>query len=241
MKILVTNDDGIRAQGIGILVDFLKKRFPNDEILVVAPSSEMSAVSQKLTLRKGLEVKKENIFEGINAYSVSGTPTDCVKIALVLLKYKPDIVFSGINKGYNSGNDILYSGTISACFEAGLENILGIALSCSMHSFDGVRYLDNIFDYLEENNYFPGTKIININIPIEPKTIGITYQGVLPFVSSYEKKEDGLYYLEGHPFLESGLKDKESDVYAINNHQVSISFLTPNRTDIKMYDKYKNK
>lgn len=242
MKILITNDDGIKAEGLRLLVDFLKEIYihKEDEIWVVAPFSEMSAVSQKLTLREGLDIKKEeNLFEGVKAYSVTGTPTDCIKVAICFLNYTPDIVFSGINKGYNIGNDILYSGTISAVFEASLKNIKGIAISCSNKTFEGTAYLGTIFSYLEEHQFFPLAKIININIPISPNHICITRQGRLPFVSYYEQKKDGLYYLQGHPDLTDGLIDVDLDVYAINHQQVSISFLTPNRTDEEVFRIYK--
>lgn len=240
MKILVTNDDGIHAEGIKILVEFLKKRFLNgqNEIKVIAPSEEMSAVSQKLTLRNGLKITKENLYEDIDAYSVTGTPTDCVKVSIHHFEYIPDVVISGINKGYNTGYDILYSGTVSACFEAALNHIKGIALSVSYHSFEGTAYLNEIFDYLEKENYFVGAEVININIPEHVKEIKITKQGILPFDSKYIEKDD-LYHLEGHPILEKALLDINSDVYAVNNEQVSISFLTTNRNDMKIYEKYK--
>lgn len=240
MKILVTNDDGIYAEGIKILVEFLKKRFLNgqNEIKVIAPSEEMSAVSQKLTLRNGLKITRENLFENIDAYSVTGTPTDCVKVSIHHFEYIPDIVISGINKGYNTGYDILYSGTVSACFEAALNHIKGIALSVSYHSFEGTAYLNEIFDYLEKENYFIGAEVININIPEYVKEIKITKQGVLPFSSKYIEKDD-LYHLEGHPILEKALLDTNSDVYAVNNEQASISFLTTNRNDMMIYEKYK--
>lgn len=240
MNILVTNDDGIRAPGIFYLVEFLKARFPSpqNEIKVIAPSEEMSAVSQKLTLRTGLKITKENLFESIESYSVSGTPTDCVKISIHHFGYIPDLVISGVNKGYNTGNDILYSGTVSACFEAALNHIQGIALSVSYRSFEGIKYLGQIFDYLEQKDYFKDAEVININIPEYVKEIKITRQGVLPFLSQYIEKE-GQYYLEGHPILDQALADTNSDVYAVNNEQVSISFLTTDRNDNTIYQKYK--
>ena len=119
MIILVTNDDGINSSLLKILVNSLKKYA--SEILVVAPLVEMSATSHKLTLREGLDVVKcPDIIENVPSYSVKGTPADCVKIGLFLLDFKPDVVISGINNGYNVGNDILYSGTVSASMEAAL-------------------------------------------------------------------------------------------------------------------------
>lgn len=240
MKILVTNDDGIKAEGLRILVAYLKNIYRHDEIRVIAPEHEMSAVSQKLSLREGLDIQKvDDFFEGIQTYSVTGTPTDCVKVALHFFKYIPDIVFSGINRGYNIGNDILYSGTVSAVFEAALENIKGVAISCSYQTFEGTKYLETIFSYLNTHQFFPFAKIININIPTYPKEIQITHQGNLPFVSYYEQKKDGLYYLHGYPNVEDDDMDTDSDVYAIYHQQVSISFLTTNRTDENAFHLYK--
>ena len=100
MRILITNDDGINSPLLKILANALKNYA--DEILVVAPTVEMSATSHKLTLREGMEVLKyADIVEGIPSYSVNGTPADCVKIGLNLLEFKPDYIFSGINNGYN--------------------------------------------------------------------------------------------------------------------------------------------
>ena len=130
MKILITNDDGINAKGINILSNCIKEYFKQNDVTikVVAPSTEMSAVSQKLSLREGLTIeKRQDIVDGIESYAVEGTPCDCVKVAYNHLNYIPDIVFTGINNGYNVGNDILYSGTLAAAFEARLYGCKAVA------------------------------------------------------------------------------------------------------------------
>lgn len=244
MKILITNDDGINATGIYILLETLIKYFTKFEdtiIKVVAPSLEMSAVSHKLTLREGLFIKKEkDLIEGIETYSVTGTPADCVKVAFDHLKYDADIVFSGVNKGFNVGNDILYSGTIAAGFEANLNKKLAITMSCDNNTFEGTKNITKVLEFLEtkkellENNIC----VININLPVNGKNIVFTKQGRLPFDSQYYLKEDGLYYLEGTPAPNQPENDIYTDVYNVYNNNISISFLTSDRTDYQMLAKF---
>ena len=147
MRILITNDDGINSITLKILATHLKKYAT--EILVVAPSIEMSATSHKLTLREGLFVNKCcDIVENVQSYSVSGTPADCVKIGLFHLNFKPDVIFSGINTGFNVGNDILYSGTVSAAMEADLCGYKGVAVSFEKGDISAEANLDSVLDYL---------------------------------------------------------------------------------------------
>ncbi len=129
MNILIVNDDSIHAPGIAMLA---KAASELGDVWVVAPADQCSAMSQKLTLREPLSVKKVENFpvEVKAAYQVSGTPVDCVKVALdYILDEKPDYVFSGINNGYNVGFDIAYSGTLGAAFEANRNGIPAIAFS----------------------------------------------------------------------------------------------------------------
>ena len=128
MRILVVNDDGIKAPGIHRLA---KMAAGLGEVWVVAPDAQCSAMSQRITVRGDLEVKPYDFpVVGVTAYSVGGTPADCVKVALgCLMEEKPDVVFSGINAGYNVGRDILYSGTIGAAMEALCGGVPAIAFS----------------------------------------------------------------------------------------------------------------
>ena len=117
--LLVTNDDGYFAEGIKALVEELYKYTKN--IIVLAPKNETSAVSHGITLRRGLSLKEETpIYKDVKTYSLDGTPADCVSVGITYLNIKPDYVISGINNGLNMGDDILYSGTCGACFEASL-------------------------------------------------------------------------------------------------------------------------
>ncbi|MCR5452877.1 MAG: 5'/3'-nucleotidase SurE [Lachnospiraceae bacterium] len=128
MKILITNDDGITCEGIHKLAE-IAVNF--GEVWVVAPAGQCTAMSRCLTLRETLEIKEADFpVKNVHAYSVSGTPVDCVKVgANVIMKEKPDYVFSGINWGYNAGADIAYSGTIGASMESLLNGIPTIAFS----------------------------------------------------------------------------------------------------------------
>lgn len=145
MKILITNDDGIDAAGIRKLTEIAGRI--TDDIYVVAPSGQRSAISHGITVGKPLVVKKEKFPVSVKAaYSCSGTPADCVKVAVqAILDSRPDIVLSGINKGYNMGYDTIYSGTVAAAREAVYQGMNGIAVSVWEENYDiADRYLEEI-------------------------------------------------------------------------------------------------
>ena len=128
MRILLTNDDGIDAEGIYTLAKELEKNY---EVIIVAPDNQRSAQSHAITLFQPIVVKEVKL-DGLKskAYSISGTPADCVRVGLDALSGGDiDLVFSGINLGLNAGMDILYSGTVSAAIEANIHNIPSIAVS----------------------------------------------------------------------------------------------------------------
>lgn len=165
MRILVVNDDGITSEGIIRLVSLAAKL---GEVWVVAPDAQCSAMSQKITIRGDIKVKQADFpVAAVNAYSVGGTPADCVKVALnYLMPGRPDIVFSGINYGYNCGYDILYSGTVGAALEALRAGIPAIAFS---------KEMNDVYDVVEEHilsitkellDNMPATnEIWNVNFP----------------------------------------------------------------------------
>src|SRR6187401_2594889 len=122
-RILVTNDDGVHSEGIKALADALK---PFGDFTVCSPIQEASAIGHALTLRRPLRI--DTI--GPNVFAVDGTPTDCVNLAIThVLKGKPDLIVSGINKGWNLGDDVTYSGTVSGALEGALLEIPSIAVS----------------------------------------------------------------------------------------------------------------
>lgn len=141
MRILITNDDGIYAPGIARL-SHVATLF--GDVCVVAPAGQCSAMSHRITIGAGIKVSEVYDFpvSNVKAYKISGTPADCVKVACeYLLEEKPDIVFSGINRGYNAGMDVAYSGTVAAAMEAVMKGIPAVAFS---------MFYDDNFELVDE-------------------------------------------------------------------------------------------
>ncbi len=236
MKALIVNDDGVRAEGIKLLVEKIYKYC--DKICVVAPMSEKSAVSHSLTIRTGLVCEKlDNIYKDVATYGLTGTPADCVAFAKDVLNIDFDTVFSGINRGYNLGDDIMYSGTVAAAREGVMNGKRGIAISCKYDSFEAVNCFDQIMEYLLASTLFDEKVIININIPKYSQGIKITRQTKSTYKKTYIKKEDNMYYslCDINPPL---LDDEFGDVQTIKKGYISITPLTINYTDNEIYNKY---
>ena len=164
-SILITNDDGIMAEGI-IRLAHAAVRF--GKVWVVAPDGQRSAASHSITLRSPVDVYPHEFpVENVHAFSCSGTPADCVRVGgLFIMPQKPDVVLSGINYGYNVASDIQYSATAGAAFEASFQGFLGIALSeqaCDSHEVTDA-YLSGVLSMLLDRSMEPG-KIINVNFP----------------------------------------------------------------------------
>ena len=225
MKILIVNDDGIKSEGIKLLI---KKISKYGEVFIVAPEHEQSGSSSKFTYQKGLVVTKYSE----NEFGVSGTPVDCVKIALHGLYIKPDLIVSGINNGPNLGTDVIYSGTIAAATEGLINKIPSISLSCDNDNFDIVdKHFGFLMDFIFNNNLINKNYLLNINFPSKSwdgiKGIKQTVQGNRVF-GNYFLKKDGLYLNKGN-WKELENSD-ESDVSAFNNGFISITPMDLNRT-----------
>ncbi|MCR5785633.1 MAG: 5'/3'-nucleotidase SurE [Eubacterium sp.] len=164
-NILVVNDDGINSDGLLRLVKAAKKF---GEVWVVAPESQRSATSHSITLRNYLDLHRCDFpVEGVVAYSCSGQPADCVRVGVLnVMDEKPDIVFSGINFGYNVASDLQYSGTAGAAFEAVFQGIPAIAFSESGNGIHEAtdKYLEEIIGKYIDIEHTPG-KILNVNFP----------------------------------------------------------------------------
>lgn len=231
LKILVVNDDGVTSPGIERLAANAAKF---GRVWVVAPEKQCSAMSQKLTIFDNMELKRVDFPVPVEAaYSLNGTPVDCVKVAVkMLLPEKPDVVFSGINFGYNAGMDIAYSGTVGATMEAVINGIPAIAFS-SAHdgSFDVTdKYIQQITEELL-NNPLPSGQVWNVNFPGCPLN---EYKGILRdrkiaqlcfFENCYElkKRDDG-----GEEFIpysdpkDTGLAAEGTDIRAVLDGYISI-------------------
>ena len=232
MKILIVNDDSITAPGIAKLA---KAASCLGEVWVVAPEEQCSALSQKLTLREQLTVRKVEGFpvKVAGAYAVGGTPVDCVKVALnYILEEKPDYVFSGINDGYNVGYDISYSGTLGAAFEAVKNGIPAMAFSAAKNDWLGIaeERLAPIIRELLDAGQEPGT-VWNVNFParIPGDVVEILRDRTIAPVSMYQeyyipkKQEDGSVDLDiGIRLVSNDLLPEGSDAHAVRSGFISI-------------------
>jgi len=219
MKILITNDDGIQAEGIKRLIKIMKAF---GELYIVAPTHNMSAIGHAMTLNRPLKVDDLEIKNVKRAASLDGTPADCIKYAISFLKIEPDIVISGINDEANLGTDILYSGTVSGAIEANLFNYPAIALSTTASNFQTVEvYLPKILRELVKNPLESDTTL-NINFPKDeqPKGIKITTVGISSYENRYIEEEGG-YRLTG-PFIDID-QPEETDVKTVRGGYISIT------------------
>ena len=229
--ILVTNDDGVTSDGIHVLADAMREL---GDVVVVAPHQEASAIGHALTLRRPLRI--ETVRD--NVYAVDGTPTDCVNIACaIILKRIPELVVSGINKGWNLGDDITYSGTVSGALEGALLGTPGIAVSVKRTpSYDfgpsaeaALKVARVVMKY-----GLPPRGFININVPAgRPKGLRVTTQARRNHVTQIDARMDprgnAYYWIEEaldeyHP--DSGRTDYE----AVKEGYVSVTPLQPDMT-----------
>ncbi len=239
MRILVSNDDGVLAPGIRVLA---KELADIGEIKVVAPDRNRSGASNSLTLTRPLRVKQMD--DGY--YSVEGTPTDCVHLALTgFLNPTADIVVSGINDGANLGDDILYSGTVAAAMEGRFLGLPAIAISMVgdniQHYETGALIAKQLVQKLSANR-LPSQTILNVNIPDLPidqiKGLQVTRLGTRhaaePVIMEYDPRGRPIYWIgPPGPEADAGVG---TDFHAINAGYVSITPLHLDMTHYKMFE-----
>jgi 5'-nucleotidase len=228
--ILVTNDDGVTAPGIMNLVEAVKDL---GKVIVVAPDKPQSGMGHAITIGQPLRLQKVSVFEGIEAYSCTGTPVDCVKLAVdKILHFKPDICVSGINHGANHSINVIYSGTMSAAVEAAIESIPSAGFSLLDYNieadFTGARkYAKEIVEKMLTTKLDKHT-VLNVNIPSMPaeflKGIKICRQAYAKYVEDFIERADphgrNYYWLTGE-FVNFD-KGKDTDVWALANNYVSV-------------------
>ncbi len=232
MKILVTNDDGIQADGIRNLTRSLASVA---EVYVFAPDSQRSACGHGITVTVPIEVKKSMVPGAREAWSMSGTPADCVKLGLRILKDENiniDYVFSGINHGSNLGTDTLYSGTVSGAIEGVINGIPSFALSVSAHEpehFDASCQMA-LSALKTAAGKIDGGTVLNINLPhvaaSELKGVRVTRLGAREYDEYFKvvimDNGDRAYRYSGTPVIYSGLSD-DIDVIAVQDGYASIT------------------
>jgi len=254
MKLLISNDDGIFAQGIRILADTLA--LDGHDVTVVCPDQERSATGHGLTLHQPIraEIIESVYHPSIKAWACSGTPADCVKLALwALLDSPPDYVLSGINHGPNLGTDILYSGTVSAAMEGLIAGIPSIAFSLANYTSrdfqNAALFAQKLIRQLQAHP-LPDPMLLNVNVPTvswtEIKGVAIARQGVRRYCDIFQKRVDPrgktYYWLAGELIEEledptPPVSDQEipTDVQAIRDHYITITPLQFNLTNSSQF------
>ncbi|MBP1849863.1 5'/3'-nucleotidase SurE [Rhizobium halophytocola] len=245
MRILLTNDDGIHAEGIKVLERVA--RTLSDDVWVVAPESDQSGLAHSLTLSDPLRMRKLDD----RHFALRGTPTDCVIMAIrEVLDRKPDLVLSGINVGANLADDITYSGTVAGAIEGALQGVRSIALS-QLYDYAnpehgvpwevGETIGPGLIRQLIETD-LPAGSFLNVNFPrcapADVRGVEVTAQGKLDFGLEVEKRQDG----RGLPYywLRFGQRITEftagTDLHAISENKVSVSPLKVDTTDYAARD-----
>jgi 5'-nucleotidase len=228
--ILITNDDGATAPGIQNLIEAVKDL---GKIVVVAPDKPQSGMGHAITIGSPLRLHPIHIYEGIEAYQCSGTPVDCVKLAVdKVLHRKPDICLSGINHGANHSINVIYSGTMSAAVEAAIESIPSIGFSLLDYSieadFTAARIYARKLTQMVLGKKIDKHLVLNVNIPALPadqiRGIKICRQAYAKYQEDFLERKDphgrGYYWLTGE--FQNFDKGKDTDVWALNNQYVSV-------------------
>ena len=229
--ILVTNDDGITAPGIRKLIEIMLEI---GEVVVVAPDSPQSAMGHAITINSTIQCSKINVNEGTHLeYSCTGTPVDCVKLAVnEILNRKPDLCVSGINHGSNSSINVIYSGTMSAAIEAGIDGIQAIGFSLLDYrwgaDFDAIKNYIRKISISALENKIPSNVVLNVNFPKlsekEIKGIKICRQAKAYWIEEFDKRTNPMgldyYWLTGK-FVNKD-KGEDTDEWALTQGYISI-------------------
>jgi 5'-nucleotidase len=231
LRILVTNDDGYRSAGIRALADALK---PLGQVTIVAPMTEASAIGHALTVRRPLRL--ETIEEQV--YAVDGTPTDCINIAVTsIYDGLPDLVVSGINNGWNLGDDVTYSGTVAGALEGALLGVPSIAVSLQVardeYDFGPAAQAAAVIAEALLQRPLAGRAFLNVNVPFgQPKGLRATVQAKRNHVTSVVTRHDP----KGRPYywIDEGQNEWQphdrSDYQAVRDGYVSVTPLQPDLT-----------
>ena len=246
LKILITNDDGIEAPGLRYLWEALVDLA---DLYILAPSSEKSGMGLAITIRDPIHIQEVAWEKGTKAWKVSGTPADCVRMGMsVILDFTPDLIVSGINRGANSGRNVLYSGTIGAVIEGALRNVPGIAFSCV--DFIDPDYKSTqplicpLIKHLVEQPLPQGT-LLNVNFPKTSKILGVKLarQGR----GYWMEDPDRRVHPEGHSYFWHGGKwyehdeHEESDVHLLRQgFATAVPIHISELTDLQLFHERKD-
>ena len=234
MNILVTNDDSVNATQLLPLIRWCQKL---GNVTTVVPKLEQSGKSHSIELHQPFEIKEVSLAPDITVWTVDSSPADCVRFAYHGLKQPWDLVISGINKGFNVGFDIMYSGTAGAVFEAASHGIPAIALSTRPDYYDrAVEHLDAVWEFFQRHKLLEMGKLYNVNIPPEPKGFRITRQGGDFYADDFVRVEGDLFKAQGK-FLYQDQQDLTLDTDCVMHGYISVMPLALLRSDSYVYDR----
>ena len=232
MKILITNDDGVQAAQLIPLIKWCRKL---GDVTVFVPKYEQSGKSHSFQIKEPFEAKQVELEPGITVWTVDSTPADCVRLAVLGLGCKFDLAISGINRGFNVGTDILYSGTVAAASEAVHLGIPAIALSTTPENYpNATGELDRILAFFREKQLLRLHGFYNVNILANPKGIRFTHQGGPYYSDDFPHIGNDLYRPVGKPVW-ADRQDLTLDTDAALTGYISVSPLTIDRTDWTVY------
>lgn len=235
MKICITNDDGIQSEGLLKLVEWAGNL---GEVHVYAPKVEQSAKSHAVEIHKAFEARETAVPGAVKAWAVDSTPADCVRFAMLGLHERFDLVISGINRGLNIGQDIMYSGTVSAAMEAVGLGTRALALSTEPDSLaDALAQLDSIWNYLTEHDLYGKGRLWNVNVPGGTTgKICITRQGGPYFSDDFVPEGNDLYRPMGKDIFKPSEHSCFDTDCTLRDRNISITPLTIDRTDWKAFE-----
>ncbi len=229
MKILITNDDGLHAPQLIPLIRFCQKL---GEVTAIVPKYEQSGKSQSIELHKSFAVEELEPEPGLRITAVDSTPADCIRIGILGRKESFDLVISGINRGFNMGGDIMYSGTVGAAFEAVSLGVKAIAISTSAEFYPrAMEPLDQVLAFFKTHKLLEKGDLYNVNIRPDAKGIRFTRQGGHFYSDDFVRQPDGTYLPCGKCVYENK-NDLSLDTDCVMHGYISISPLTINRVDM---------
>ena len=237
MRILIVNDDGLNAAQLPGLIRWAKKL---GEVTAVVPKFEQSGKSHSFTLNRDFEAKQVQLAPDLTVWSVDSTPADCVRFAVLGKQMQFDLCISGVNRGYNMGADIMYSGTCAAAYEAVNLGIPAIAMStCPENYHRATVELDRIWDFFRENKLMDVNNLYNVNIPPQVKGFRITSQGGPYYSDDFPPVGNDMYRPMGKPVWEDSFND-DLDTDATLHGYITVTPLQLDRTNREVFRKLRN-
>jgi len=234
MRILIVNDDGMQAAQLPNLIRWARNY---GEVTAFVPKFEQSGKSHSFIMNRDIEVGQERLSDDITIWSVDATPADCVRFAVLAAKMEFDLCISGVNRGFNMGRDIMYSGTVAAAYEAVNLGIPAIALSTNPGNYDhATEELDRVWEFFRSNRLLDVNNIYNVNIPASPRGIRVTRQGGPYYSDDFPRVAENMYRPKGKPVWVDS-HDDTLDTDATLHGYITITPLQLDRTNRAVFEK----